>query len=512
MSSQKAVRTARWAVVRTSLLCIALAAWPGRPGGLIAQAAPPGGAFRAGAATSNITPALGSSINGNMQDARVQRIHDELHARAVVLDDGATKLAIVVVDNTMLPRDVIDEGKRLAHLRTGIPVENMLVSATHTHSAGTATAVFQSFPEEGYRKLLSTRIADAIGRGAANLEPARIGWGSGTVAGQIFNRRWRMRAGTIPPNPFGGIDGVRMNPPAGSPDLLEAAGPTDPELSILSVQATDGRPLAMLANLGLHYVGGVPNGDISADYFGAFADRVERALGVDPRGRALVAIMSNGASGDVNNTDHSRPRVQTQPYAKIDSVAEQVASEAVRVYRTIEHRAWVPLDAARTELSVGVRRPGPDELQRAKRLVSSAAGPAMQSREEIYARETLFLADYPDTVPLVLQALRIGELAITAIPAEVFTEIGLELKRRSPFPESFTISLANGYNGYLPTPEQHALGGYETWRARSSYLAADASVHIVGELLTLLDQLEPTRPTTPAAALTRSVRAGKGPR
>ena len=91
--------------------------------------------------------------------------------------------------------------------------------------------------------------------------------------------------------------------------------------------------------------------------------------------------------------------------------------------------------------------------------------------------------------PSFLQALRIGDLGIAAIPCEVFVEIGLEIKKKSPFATTFTTSLANGYNGYLPTPEHHRLGGYETWRARSSYLEIDASTRIVEQLLELLRQV-----------------------
>lgn len=103
--------------------------------------------------------------------------------------------------------------------------------------------------------------------------------------------------------------------------------------------------------------------------------------------------------------------------------------------------------------------------------------------------EAIRLNDYPDKVPVELQAIRIGSLAITAIPCEVFAEVGLEIKRRSPLQPAFTIALANGYNGYLPSPEQHALGGYETWRATSSYLEVDASTQIVQTLVELLDEV-----------------------
>jgi hypothetical protein len=101
----------------------------------------------------------------------------------------------------------------------------------------------------------------------------------------------------------------------------------------------------------------------------------------------------------------------------------------------------------------------------------------------------VLLADYPATARARLQAMRIGELGIVAIPCETFVEIGLEIKKKSPLKPTFTIELANGYNGYLPTPEQHKLGGYETWRARSSYLEVDAAPKITATVLGLLEKV-----------------------
>ena len=113
--------------------------------------------------------------------------------------------------------------------------------------------------------------------------------------------------------------------------------------------------------------------------------------------------------------------------------------------------------------------------------------------DEVYARESVLLAKYPAKVKVILQAMRVGDLAICAIPCEVFVEIGLELRKKSPLKQTFTVSLANGYNGYLPTPQQHQLGGYETWRARSSYLEVDAATRIAATLGDLLKQVEKAR-------------------
>ncbi len=217
--------------------------------GEVGSAAEPGGEFRAGAATSNISPPLGVSINGGMRDRLADGIHDELHARCLVLDDGRSRLAFVTCDSCMVPLEVVQSAKNLIREHTGIEADHVLISATHTHSAPASSPVFQSDAVPGYGRFLATRIADGVRRAVNNLEPARIGWGVGSEPDQVFNRRWRMKPGTVPTNPFGSdADQVKMNPPAGSPDLIEPAGPTDPDVSVVYVQASGGRPIALLAN------------------------------------------------------------------------------------------------------------------------------------------------------------------------------------------------------------------------------------------------------------------------
>lgn len=458
------------------------------------QAAPsstqPGKVFRAGASTSVITPKLGVSMQGSLQDRKATHVHDELHARCIVLDDGTTRLAIAVMDNCMLPLDVAEAAKKRAHELTKIPVENMMLSATHTHSSPTTGPVFQSEADPDYLRFLSERIADAIQVACNNLVPAKIGWGVGSEPNQVFNRRWMMKPGSVT-NPFGGkTDQATMNPGFANPDRLKPAGPTDPEVPVVALQSLDGRPIGILANYSLHYVGGTRSGDISADYYGMFADRLEKMVGSDEAFPPLVAIMSNGTSGDVNNANSGVKPTPLPPYAKMRQVANALAAEAYKVYQNIQYQAWVPLGSQQTQIRLGVRKPTPEDLTRARGVVSRARGPTMVTMEEAYARETLLIVDYPDQVPVILQAFRIGDLAITAIPCEVFVEIGLELKKRSPFKTTFNHELANGYNGYLPTPEQHALGGYETWRARSAYLEVGAAPKITETLLELLNKLK----------------------
>lgn len=451
--------------------------------------------LQAGAAASNITPWLGVSIAGHMGDRIAGHIHDELHARCLVLDDGKTKLAFAVVDSCMVPREVVLDAKQQIENHTGIPADHVLISATHTHSAPAATSVFQSDPDPDYQRFLASRIADGVRRAANLLRPARIAWASGSVPDQVFNRRWKLKPEVALTNPFGGPDKVQMNPPRASENLLEPAGPTDPEVPFIYVVGQDNVPIALLANYSLHYVGGDGPGHVSADYFGFFADGVAEVLGVQKSDPPFIAMMTNGTSGNINNINFRVPPTEQythdgKPYQQMKFVADRVAGEIKSaIEKGLQWHDSVRLRAAAKDIELGVRKPTEDEVAAANEIVAKAGGPEMKTLPEIYARETVLIAGYPDTVPVTLQAIRIGDLAITAIPCEVFVEIGLDLKRTSPLKPAFTIELANGYNGYLPTPEHHALGGYETWRARSSYLETSASEKIVATLTELLHSL-----------------------
>lgn len=442
--------------------------------------------LKAGAFAQDVTPtAFPISVNGGFADRKATAAADPLHARCLVLSDGSTKLAFVVVDSCMLPRELIDAAKEMASKKTGIPAAHMMVSATHTHTAPTATGVFQSDPDAGYVKFLAGKIADGIEKANSRLAPAKVGWGVAELPGQVFNRRWKMKPGVLNKDPFGGTsDKVRMNPGVQNPDLLEPAGPTDPAVSVLSVRDASDKPLSLLANYSLHYVGGVPA--LSADYFGAFAGLVGPKLGAKDD---FVGILSNGTSGDVNNINFREPAPKRMPGEQARLVAEAVADAANKAADGATYNRFVILRGAEKELELGVRKPTAAELKRAQGILDGVKGRELRGADEVYARETVLIAKYPDTVKLKVQVLKVGDLAVVAIPCEVFTDIGLAVKRRSPFKAAFVVSLANGYNGYLPTPAHHALGGYETWRARSSYLEVNASEKIEAAVTELFREL-----------------------
>ncbi len=182
-------------------------------GPLIADEAP--GPFRAGAATSNISPWMGLSLNGGMRDRLTTHVHDELHARALVLDDGRTKLALIVCDSCMIPRDVVQTAKVRIEELTGIPPDHVLVSATHAHSCPTSSGVFQSDPDEDYPRFLAARIADAAARAVNNLAPARIGWGVGENDRAGLQPPLVHEGGHGPARPLRAVDRHGEDEPAG---------------------------------------------------------------------------------------------------------------------------------------------------------------------------------------------------------------------------------------------------------------------------------------------------------
>ena len=204
---------------------------------------------------------------------------------------------------------------------------------------------------------------------------------------------------------------------------------------------------------------------------------------------AFVGMLTNGTSGDINNINFRERGVRREPYEKMKEVANKVADQVYVAHQNVEFQNWVALDAAAVDLPLTLRKPTPETLQY---LADATAGQTGEprSKESIYLERLTKLKDGPESIDARLQVLKIGSLSIAAIPFETFVEIGLELKSRSPFSQTFTIELANGWYGYLPTPEQHERGGYETWIG-TNFVQKDASEWIVAAILKMSNDLQP---------------------
>lgn len=458
--------------------------------------------FRAGAATSNITPYLGAPIVGGFAPIPSKNVHDELHARCLVLDDGNTKLAIVVCDLLGISPRISTDARKLIATNVEIPESNVLICATHTHSASSALGdrFNAALPLDDYQQLIVRRIADGVARANQNLRPAELAYGSIDIPDHVFNRRWYLKPGTMPANPYGNTnDKVKMNPGVANPNLVKPAGPTDPAVSIIAVRGVDGTPISTFASYSLHYVGGVPSTEISADYFAAFGVHMDRLVNKPDQFPPFVAIMANGTSGDINNVDVQNPRPRMQSYEQINNVAKDIAEKVYAATQSMKYEKDLKLAAAYREThKVKNRLPDDKMMEWAEKTV--AAGPQRPTDlSYIYAQRTLNVATSPEFAVLPLQVLKIGGLCIGTMPCEVFVEIGLEFKEKSAIKPSFLMSLSHGYFGYLPPPHQHDLGGYETWLG-TNRLERDASVKMLAELFEMVNELQNSGEATTAPA------------
>ncbi|MFT5128747.1 MAG: hypothetical protein ACI8W8_002365, partial [Rhodothermales bacterium] len=440
-------------------------------------------AFRAGAHAIDITAPFGPLIiNGGFTERKTGKMAPgSLHARCIVLDDGETRLALVVADSCMITREVCDEAKALAAKTTGIPTNRILISATHTHSAPSVmNFCLGTRADPAYTKFLPPRIAEGIRLAADNLQPAQIGWT--TIAAPEFTncRRWITRPDKMQTDPFGGRT-VRamMHPGHQNLAYIGPAGPIDPDLSLLAIQTAEGKPLAVLANYSMHYFGGSP-----ADYFRVFSSRLAGRLAQAHPGSAPVCSMSQGTSGDLHWMDYAKPRNSPG----LSGYADGLVNLAEKALETVTYHDHVPLGIDEQRLSIDRRHPDAERLNWARKIYDAMAGRRPRNRTEVYAEQAVFIHENP-RVEVVLQALQIGDLGIAAMPNEVYGITGLKLKAQNPFATSFNIELANGAAGYIPPPEQHALGGYTTWPARTAGLEVQAEPKIVESLLASFEKL-----------------------
>jgi hypothetical protein len=453
--------------------------------------------LRAGAAVADVTPAkYPVLVNGGMLSRSAEQAYTPISARAVVLDDGQERIGIVVVDSCMMTREVLDEAKQQAVQRTQLKPDRILISATHAHSVPSSMGCLGTDADPEYIPVLRAGIVEALARAESNLEPARVGWGVTQAPDFTAVRRWIRRPDKITSDPFGNPT-VRATMHAGRnwDEAIGESGPEDPDLTLLSIQATSGRPIAVLANFSMHYFSGVK--PLDADYFGRFCDNLaahvtgQAGNGAGAEGDdhpKFVGIMSHGCSGDIWRRDYTKPTELQLPHDDVDEYAAGLAALAYEAYQSIDHEADADLAMTETRLPLDYRVPDEQRLQWARQILDEMGDRAPKDQTEVYAREQVLLHEMQST-EIVLQALRIGRFAIATTPNETYALTGMKIKRQSPLAETMVIELANGGDGYIPPPEQHMLGGYNTWPARSAGLEVQAETKIVANALAMLEEV-----------------------
>ena len=443
--------------------------------------------LQAGAATSNITPWLGVTMPGSFHPRYGEDVHDELLAKALVIDNGDVRIAMVTCDLIAIPEAIANAVKARIEERCGISPECVMVNATHTHSGAGVSNLLGMGEDEGYTTWFPLKVADAVELAVKRMQPARAGFASVMEDRISFYRRWLMKDGT-----------VRMNPGTNNPDLVRPMGEIDPELAMMYVEGVDGTPISVVASFSLHYVGTGSVGEVSADYFGQFFNLMRHYLGGN-----CVPILWNAASGQINNNDYSGERIwRDRGHPRARRMANVLAGHVLTEIQLMDLDEELALEAVTGTLAFSRKVITEADLDIAEQILAGeydyeegpfswvVGQPVRKDRVDVYARQCQRLAALPEQMTAPVQAIRLGDAAILALPGEIFVETGLRIKAQTSASPLMLVSLANGYIGYVCTDEALTQeGGYETWASLSS-LGGVGTVPAMESLsLSLLDSL-----------------------
>lgn len=444
--------------------------------------------FKAGAAQVKITPPLGTRINGDFVAHYATHIHDDLYSKTLVLQRSWETIVIIVVDICSMSCEFIESVKKEITTKTNIPDKNIMISSTHTHASGSIEDVHMGGPDLAFRRTLPEKIVLSVEQAIDKLQPAKITNGKVSVPDHVLCRRYQMKPEYRPINPVNGlIDSIKTNPIGLEKYIDHPISNPDPEVSFIGVKSTDEEWISVLGNYSLHYVGDWPNGTISSDYFGVFARNIKSLLKANSD---FVGIMTNGTSGDINIWDFQQPeRYPTEYFAKSELIGKDIADTVFRSFSGSRWNEFPEISARIKPLPIHIRKPGIDEIIRASEIIMASDYDSYEYNDDnlrkIYAREQILLNEFPNSREAKIQAFKIGDLTLGALPGEFFAETGLKLKNEIG-DHYFTIGLANGNIGYVPPAEEMKKGGYETWRCRYSCISSEAEYLFRKELIDLV--------------------------
>jgi neutral ceramidase len=451
------------------------------------------GQLLAGAARIRLDPPLGLAMAGyGNRVGRAAGVHDELAAQAIVLSDGACKVAIAGVDVLALGQRIADDIRERVAAKSDIDADAVMVCATHTHS-GPAFNIFatpraEAKPVDGrsleWERALPEKIASAIIRANENLEPASL------------------RAASAP---FMLGTNRRLMRPSGQIQLAaNYNGVADGETEVIGVFDRSSNPIAFVLNYPCH---GVvlceDNLHYSRDWPGFAMDEIERAASIDG-GKSAISIFLQGATGNIDPRSRGNFAVaedngRAMGHAAFNEIriAEPLTDVRISSRRLALKLKLKNLDdslksardcAAQTEASLNNHRGGDGyQLKRLRdhHAQSLAALAALESLEEQHRRDRrVNMARRELSTSLMI--FTIGNLAIVGIPGEPFVELGLTLKRSPNFAHTFVVGYCNDLIGYIPTRAAYDEGGYEVDTAR---IAAGSAEEIVDAALSTLAEM-----------------------
>ena len=436
----------------TFLLALALAPTP----------AARAGELKAGAAAANLVADDSLVIGGWIGPRKVVGQEGELRASAVVIQDPqGRKIALVECDVLMINRDVLDDAAHRIEREAGIPFDNVLINATHTHHAPTTCSIHGYTREEAFTRQVGDKAVEAVVAANKRLTPVTMDFRLGEESSVGRNSRILLGDGQIA---WGGVH----------EDAVRPTGPFDPELPVWAFRKPDGSLEAVMFNHSTHPLGTLKPNVRSPSFYGLAAQELEKQKGG-------TFLFFEGASGSTHNE---------LPVAESITRIEAAITSALDVARPREVRS---VRGLRSEFPYTVRHF--DEAADDKRVVDYTTkrvkdAPTVASIIKVFRDMRTELAPHQgEGRKTWIQALRVGDIAIVGVPGECFTVLGQDIKRRSPFRDTYVFELANDYIGYIPDRKGHELGGYQTWTGLHSFLEPGTGEAIVAESLKLLDRL-----------------------
>lgn len=433
--------------------------------------------LRAGAASVVITPPKGTPLAGYYHARGASEVLDDLYAKALVLECGGERVALVCCDLITLPRHTVLAARGLIEKETGIPAGHVMLSATHTHTGPALVRDSSrdqldgaaSDPVRRYTLGLPAALARCVAQAHARLAPARISAARGSEAGMSFNRRFWMKDGT-----------VGWNPGKNNPQIVRPAGPIDPAVGLIEIASPDGKASAVYVNFAMHpdTTGGTA---ISADYPGVLARRLAEFYGDD-----LVTLFANGCCGNINHLNVAWSAGQTRP-AEARRLGTILAGAVLKSCMDLKPVEAQSLRTASRSVKLPLPKITAEDIAEARRL---AADPRSKFMEKVKAFKVLdVVAQAGKPLEVEVQVIALGnQVAWVSLPGEIFVEIGLDIQRASPFRYTMIAELANGSIGYVPNRSAYAEGNYEVVSARCGEGSGEMLVAAAVELLRQLQK------------------------
>jgi hypothetical protein len=431
--------------------------------------------LRVGAAATVVTPPEGTPLAGYYSMRGAKRTLDDIYSKAVVLEVGETKAALVVCDLISLPRHVVTEARRQIEKATGIPGSHVMISATHTHtgpvilreSALDDLTGASSDLGRRYTEKLPELIAKSVADANKKLAPARASAAIGKEEGISFNRRFHMKDGT-----------VSWNPAKRHPDIVKPAGPIDPDVGVVYFDSPKNAPIATYVNFALHpdTVGGE---GVSADYAGVLS----KLLG-EYRGPEMLTVFANGCCGNINHRDIQWLDTQKGP-REAHRIGTILTAAVLRTTRDLKPMTTDSLRVKSEIVKLPLAPYSNDDSREAQEIVKQVNDPKTKFLDKVKAFKVLDVAARTGKPwEVEVQVITLGDqLAWVSLPGEIFVELGLAIKKGSPYKHTMIAELANGSIGYIPDEGAYPQGNYEVVSARCAKGSGELLVETALRLL-----------------------------